>query len=380
MDTYLSWPVELVEGSGATVTDSEGRTYIDLVAGIAVASVGHSHPSVVDAIAEQARRLMHTSNLYPTSPALVLAEKLHALTGMRSFFCNSGAEAIEAALKLVRRWTQREKGRSATIACTTGSFHGRTFGALAATGQESKQVPFVPMLEGFVHVPFGEVDALAQAGSFDAFLVEPIQGESGIVIPDEKYLSEVRALCDERGALLVLDEVQTGLGRTGRWFAHEWSGVKPDVMCLAKALGGGLPIGACLARPGVASAFQPGDHGTTFGGGPIQAAAANAVLEVIEREGLVERAGRLGTFLLSELTSAFGAVATVRGRGLMLAIEFEAPVARALAASAFERGVLVNDIGTSILRLTPPLVIDEDQLRRAVSILREAWDETRAAA
>jgi acetylornithine aminotransferase len=318
MDTYKRWPVELESGRGAVVYDGEGRPYIDLVGGIAVASVGHCHPAVVDAIARQAARLIHVSNLYATRPQVELAERLSALTGgMRAFFCNSGAEAIECALKIVRKWGRtRDKAR---VIAADGGFHGRTFGALAVTGQPAKQEPFAPMLAGIDHVPYGDPVALEDAMGADvaAVVLEPIQGEAGVVVPPLGYLRAARSLCDRHGALLVLDEIQTGLGRTGAWFGYEHERVGPDVVCLAKALAGGLPMGACLAVPEVAAELVPGDHATTFGGGPVQSAAALATLGVIEAERLVARAATLGTSTRARLGETFGPD-RVRGRGLLI--------------------------------------------------------------
>jgi acetylornithine/N-succinyldiaminopimelate aminotransferase len=383
METYLRWPIEIVSGRGAYVTDANGNTYLDLVAGIAVSSLGHSHPAVVDAIRAQADRLIHVSNLYATQPQQELAARLASLSGgMQAFFCNSGAEAVECALKLARRWAVAEKGPTATgIIATEGGFHGRTFGALAATGQPGKQAPFAPMVPGFTHVPYGDHRALSEAMTEDvaAVILEPIQGENGVIVPPDGYLGFARRLCDSYGALLILDEVQTGIGRTGTWFAHEHFGVAPDVMCLAKALGGGLPIGACLARPEVADAFQLGDHGSTFGGGPVQCASALAVLRTIEEEGLLERAAYLGERLAKELDSIFGDVAEVRGLGLLVGVEFREPIARQLCEAALKRGLLVNNATQSVLRLTPPLVISNEDIDRAIAILEEAWDEIRTA-
>jgi acetylornithine aminotransferase len=372
MDTYKRWPLEIESGKGSLLFDPAGRPYIDLVGGIAVATVGHCHPTVVAAISEQAGRLVHVSNLYATKPQRLLGERLAGLTaGKPSFFCNSGAEAIECALKLVRKWG-RTQDRHRVIAAG-GGFHGRTFGALSATGQPSKQEPFAPMLAGIEHVPFGDAGALESALGDDvaAVLLEPIQGEAGVVVPPPGYLARARALCDEHGALLVLDEIQTGLGRTGKWFGYEHDGVEPDVMCLAKALAGGLPMGACLATPEVAETFVPGDHATTFGGGPVQSAAALATLDVIEDEGLIERAAALGDYAHARLAEAFGA-ANVRGRGLLVGIDLGEPVARALAAAALEAGVLVNDCTPSVLRIAPPLVISEGELDEGLTVIEKA--------
>lgn len=377
MDTYKRWPIEIVSGSGARLEDSRGRTYLDFVAGIAVASVGHCHPRVTAAITEQAARLVHVSNLYSTGPQSELAERLAELSGgMQSFFCNSGAEAVETALKLARKWGAMN-GKGARLLCTEGGFHGRTMGALSATGQMAKRAPFKPLVPGFTHVAYGDVDALKAAMDDDicALVLEVAQGEAGVVVPEPHYLASARALCDEWGALLVLDEVQTGVGRTGAWWGHQHYGVMPDVMCLAKGLAAGLPIGACLARPAVAAAFEHGDHGCTFGGGPVQCAAALATLDVIEEEGLVERAATLGARLLEELTGIFGD--GVRGLGLLVGVELSVPLAQELAAEALERGLLINNATASVIRLCPPLIISDDDVTEAVQILGEAWHAIR---
>ena len=379
MRTYKRWPIEIVSGRGSAVTDSDGRTYIDLVAGIAVASVGHAHPKVTEAISLQAARLVHVSNLYGTRAQLLLAERLAYLSpGMFSFFVNSGAEAIECALKLARKWSGPDKSR---VVAAAGGFHGRTFGALAATGQPAKQTPFAPMLTGFSHVPFGDPAALGAAMGPDvaAVILEPIQGEAGVIVPPQEYLGAARELCDSWGAMLILDEIQTGLGRTGRWFAHQHDGVIPDVMCLAKALAAGLPMGVCLARSDIAAAFSLGDHGTTFGGGPVQSAAALAVLDIIESEGLVERSRLVGERVASQLRAKLPDGAIVRGRGLMIGIEWPHPVAREVASVALARGVLVNDATPSVIRLTPPLVISDDEIDAAVEVLVGVGHEVAAA-
>jgi acetylornithine/N-succinyldiaminopimelate aminotransferase len=380
MATYKRWPVEFVSGRGAVLVDHAGREYIDCVAGIAVASVGHAHPRVASAIADQARRLIHVSNLYVTEPQTRLAQRLADLTGgMRSFFTNSGAEAIECAIKLARRWAGRRGAGRDRFVAAAGGFHGRTLGALTATGQPGKQKPFEPLVPGFVHVDYDDVAALRAAvdDSVAAVILEPIQGEAGVVVPSEGYLRAARELCEERGALLVLDEVQTGLGRTGDWFASQFEGVEPDVMCLAKSLAGGLPMGVCLAKPEVASAFEPGDHATTFGGGPVQAAAALTVLDVIEEEGLVERARVAGRRLGAGLREVFGD-REIRGRGLMIAVDLGREVADEVAERALEHGLLVNDATPSVLRLTPPLVVSDAQIDEAVGILGDAWQEVAA--
>lgn len=376
MQTYARWPVEFVSGSGATLAAADGSSYLDLTSGIAVASVGHAHPAVAEAIAEQARRLVHVSNLYRTRPQFELAERLCALTGgMKSFFGNSGAEAIEAALKLARRWGALHKGGATGVVTAEGSFHGRTFGALSATGQPSKRAAFEPLVPGFRHVPFGDIAALEAAVGDDvsAVLLEPIQGEGGIVVPPASYLIDVRSLCNERNVLLILDEIQTGIARTGRWFAHEHFGIAPDVMCLAKAIAGGLPMGVCLATPEVAASFAPGDHASTFGGGPVPSAAALAVIDVIEKEELVERAARTGEALARGLGSIAPNGSEVRGLGLLLGVALEAPLARRVAEEAFDRGVLVNDATPNVVRVAPPLVITDEEIERSLSVLADAF-------
>jgi acetylornithine/N-succinyldiaminopimelate aminotransferase len=373
MPTYKPRPVHFESGKGSTLFDSDGRSYIDLVAGIAVASVGHCHPKVVDAIAEQSQRLIHASNLYGTSPQIDLAERLAAISGGKlSFFANSGAETIECALKLARKF---HGGARTAYVATDGGFHGRTFGALSATGQPGKQAAFQPIVPGFTHVPYGDIDALDAVvdESVAAVILEPIQGEGGVIVPPDGYLAAARRLCDETGALLILDEVQTGLGRTGAWFASEHEGVDGDIVCIAKALGGGLPIGACLARPAVAGAFEPGDHATTFGGGPVTCAAALAVLDVIEEEGLLDRSTEIGTRLRTGIESL--GRGSVRGRGAMLAFELGEPLASAFASIALAKGVLVNDLTPTAIRLTPPLVLTDTEIDLAIEKFGEVFDE-----
>jgi acetylornithine aminotransferase len=300
---------------------------------------------------------------------------------MLSFFGNSGAEAIECALKLARKHGRTVDQNKVRIVAAEGGFHGRTYGALSATGQPKKKESFQPVVPGFTHVPFDDVDALRQEMGPDvaAVLLEPIQGEAGVVVPSPGYLNAARALCDEFGALLILDEIQTGLGRTGRWFAHQHWDVAPDVMCLAKALAGGLPMGACLATPGVAATLEAGDHASTFGGGPVQSAAALATLSVIEEEGLVERATIAGDKLATGLRAIFGDECAVRGRGLLIGVELTAPRAHDVAASALDKGLLVNNATDSVVRVAPPLVITDAEIDNALSILQEVWDEVSAS-
>ena len=378
MPTYRRWPVEFTSGRGCWLIDFHGRSYLDLVAGIAVAGVGHAHSEVAAAVARQASELVHVSNLYVTAPQARLAERLAGLSnGMQSFFANSGAEAIECAIKLARKWGRTRKSETAVrIVCADGGFHGRTLGALAATGQPAKQAPFEPLPRGFTHVPYGDVAALSDAMADDvaAVLIEPVQGEAGVIVPPSGYLEGVRSMCNHWGALLIIDEIQTGLGRTGRWFGHQHSTITPDVMCLGKALAGGLPMSACLARPEVASAFDSGDHATTFGGGPVQSAAALAVLDIIESESLVDRSMSFGKRLLDRLTAIAPSGARTRGLGLMAGVELAIPVAREVAAAALELGVLVNDATPNVVRLTPPLVIGDDEIDEGLAVLEKAFD------
>ncbi|MFM9133891.1 MAG: acetylornithine transaminase, partial [bacterium] len=350
-------------GEGARVGDAAGREYVDLLAGIAVNALGHAHPDLIEAVADQMRTVGHTSNLAITPPSVELAERLLALLdpdggrGGRAFFCNSGAEANEAAFKLSRR-----TGRPRVVVAER-SFHGRTMGALALTAQPPKQDPFRPLPGEVAVVPYG--DAAALAASVDshtaAVFLEPIQGEGGVVPPPPGYLARAREACDRVGALLVLDEVQTGLGRTGHWFAHQEEGVHPDVVTLAKGLGGGLPIGACLAFGAAAALLGPGSHGSTFGGNPVSCAAALAVLTVIERDGLVSRARIVGERLRA-IASADPRVVEVRGRGLLLGIVLDAPIAGAVEAAARAHGMIVNAVAPDVVRLAPPLVLTEADL------------------
>ena len=377
MDTYTRQPLSIHSGRGVWVRDADGRELIDLVGGIGVNVLGHAHPAVTHALSEQSARLIHTSNLYFTGPQVELAERLIATAfAGRVFLCNSGAEANEAAIKLVRKWGRTRRGGATGIVALKGGFHGRTLGALAATAQPRYREPFEPLPAGFVHVA-ADLDAIAAAAGdgVAAVMLEPIQGESGVVPLPEVLLAGVRALCDERDMLLVVDEVQTGMGRTGRWWAHQHAGITPDVITIAKGLGGGVPVAAVLAGPR-ADVFEPGDHGSTFGGNPLAAAVACAVLRTIDEERLVERAARLGEYLresLLSLRSAGVPVATVRGRGLMLALVLEAPIATAAARAALGAGVIVNAIGDSVLRLLPALTISEEEVDEAVRRLGDAF-------
>lgn len=378
MATYPPPPVTFVRGEGSWLYDESGRAYLDFLSGLAVTSLGHSHPVVADAIARQARILQHTSNLFGTLPQRQLAATLDRLAGGggRVFFCNSGAEANECAIKLARKWGGR--GRYQVVSAY-GSFHGRTLATLHATGQPAKHEAFQPLPEGFRHVAWEDVDALASAidPSVAAVLLEPVQGEGGVNPASREYFQAVRRLCDERGVLFMVDEVQTGLGRTGQWFGFQHSEVEPDVVTLAKALGNGMPIGACWAKAEVAAAFQPGDHATTFGGQPLAAAAANAVLGVMEAEDVPARAAKLGAYLQESLAVLPGVV-TVRGRGLLLAAELDGTRAKPVVAAALGRGLVVNAVTESAVRLAPSLLVTEAEVDRAVEILGQVLGQVPA--
>jgi acetylornithine aminotransferase len=360
MDNYGTPPLALVRGQGAVVWDDGGKSYVDLLGGIAVNALGHAHPAVVAAVSKQIATLGHVSNLYVAEPPVALAELLLALVGRpgRVFLCNSGAEASEAAFKLSRR-----TGRGHVIAAR-GGFHGRTMGALALTGQPAKADPFRPLPGDVTHVPYGDVDALADAVTEHTAMVilEPIQGEQGVVVPPNGYLAAAREITARHGALLALDEVQTGIGRTGHWFAHQADGVEPDIVTLAKGLGGGLPIGACLAFGPAADLFGPGSHGTTFGGNPVSCAAALAVLGTISAEGLLDHVKRIGERLRRGIEALdIPLVSHVRGAGLLLGIVLTAPVSGAVANAARDAGFLVNPIQPDVVRLAPPLILTAEQ-------------------
>jgi len=374
MQTYARLPVAFVRGEGTVLWDSTGRRYLDFLGGLAVTSLGHAHPTVADAVADQARTLLHVSNLYHNALQPRLAARIDALLGGggRVFFANSGAEANECAIKLARRYGQSNGGPARyEIVTALGSFHGRTLATLAATGQPQKHEPFQPLSPGFRHVPFGDVDLLAAAldERCCAVLVESIQGEGGVNPAPPGYLEAVRAICDEREALLLVDEVQTGLGRTGRWFGFEHAGISPDVVTLAKALGNGVPIGACWARSEVAEAFRPGDHASTFGGQPLAARAALTVLDVMEAEDVAARAARAGAHLSARL-AALPQVASVRGPGLLVAAELVPGLdAAEVARACLDAGLVVNAVTPTALRFAPSLLVSDAEIDEAVDVL-----------
>ena len=375
LHVYARLPLTLVRGQGARVWDANGKEYLDFLAGIAVNAVGHCHPRVVQAIQDQAATLMHTSGYYYTAPVAKLAEKLVGLSGMdRVFFGNSGAEANECAIKIARKYAKSHGGPNKfQIVCANQSFHGRTMATVTATGQPKYQEPFAPVVQGFVHVPFNDIAALEAAVTDDtcAILLEPIQGEGGVYPACKSYLEAARALCDKHHALLILDEVQTGIGRTGKWFAYEHYGVVPDVLTSAKALGGGFPIGACLARGEAATTLVPGDHGSTYGGNPLACAAALAVLETIEDEHLVANAHAMGAYFVHRLNEApfRGKIADLRAVGLMIGIELIDPDAKRVLNAAIERGLLMSAIGDHVLRIVPPLMITQADIDQALDVL-----------
>jgi len=377
MQTYARLPVAFVRGEGTRLWDSEGREYLDFLGGLAVVALGHAHPEVADALAEQARTLLHVSNLYYNDVQPRLAAELDGLLGGggRVFFANSGAEANECAIKLVRRYGQKHGvPHTYHVVSALNSFHGRTLTTLAATGQPVKQAAFQPMPPGFWQVPYGDMAALEEQaerfeGKLAAVMLEVVQGEGGVWPAPPGYLEAVRALCDRVGALLILDEVQTGLGRTGKWFAFEHSGIRPDVVTMAKALGNGVPIGACWATAEAATGFDAGDHATTFGGQPLAARAALTTLQVMQREDVPGRAARAGARLAEGLAATPG-VDSVRGLGLLLAAELAPGLdSKAVAAGCLDAGLVLNAVTPTALRFEPPLLVTDDEIDEALAIL-----------
>lgn len=369
MATYKRLPVSFQRGEGAWLWDGEGKRYLDALSGIAVCGLGHAHPAVKKALCKQAGELVHTSNLYDIPLQRSLGDKLTALADMdRVFFANSGAEANEAAIKIARLHGHSKGIEAPAIIVMENSFHGRTLATLTATGNRKVQAGFEPLVQGFIRAPFGEVESLATIAQTTpnvvAVLVEPIQGEGGITIPAPDYLNQVRELCGQQGWLMMLDEVQTGMGRTGRMFAHQHSGIVPDVMTLAKSLGNGVPIGACLAKGAAAEVLGPGTHGSTFGGNPLACAAALAVITTLEKENLTERAAALGERLLKEFQERLGntkGIKDIRGLGLMIGIELDRPCGDLVGAALMLGGLLINVTTDNVIRLLPPLILSDEQ-------------------
>ncbi|HOZ61803.1 MAG TPA: acetylornithine transaminase [Smithellaceae bacterium] len=380
MHTYRRFPVVLARGNGQKVWDVNGKEYLDFVAGIAVCNLGHSHPGVIDALKKQLEKLTHVSNLYYTEPQARLAKLLVDNSfADKVFFCNSGAEANEAAIKLARKYAHENLGADKFELITMkDSFHGRTMATITATGQEKFQFGFTPLLEGFTYVPFNDLNALEKAINKKTcgVMVEPIQGEGGVNIPDARYLKEVRSLCDEHKILLIVDEVQTGIGRTGKLFAYEHAGIEPDIMTLAKALGNGFPVGAMLATDKIAESFAPGNHASTFGGNPLAMAAALATLEIMLQEGILDNCRKTGDYFLKELKKLekkHALINNVRGKGLMLAVTLNMEAAE-IVRECMQKGLLINSTGGKTLRFVPPLIITNKDVDQAVDILNEVME------
>jgi len=376
MNTYGRLPVAFERGHGVWLWDTQGKRYLDALSGIAVSGVGHAHPRLVQAIAAQAGRIIHASNLYQIPEQDRLADLLCDLAAMdTAFFCNSGCEANEAAIKIARLFGHYKGIEYPTVVVMEKAFHGRTIATLSATGSRKVQAGFEPLLTGFARVPYNDRDALATVAANNknvvAVLVEPIQGESGINVPDDGYLAHLRQVCDSQGWLLMLDEVQSGVGRTGKWFAHQHIGIKPDVMTLAKGLGNGLPIGACLAAGPAATVFKPGSHGSTFGGNPLATTAAYTTLQIIADEGLLENATRIGNLIRTSLRERFTdytAVKEIRGKGLMVGIELDRACGE-LVQSALDRGLLLNVTAETVVRLLPPLIMQPPEATQLIEVL-----------
>ena len=375
MKTYSPQPVAFARGEGAWLWDTGGRRYLDALAGIAVNGLGHAHPALTKAIAGQAAKLIHTSNLFVVPEQERAAEKVCALAGMdNAFFCNSGAEANECAIKIARLHGHQRGIENPSIVVMEKAWHGRTLATLSATGSRKAQAGFEPLMGGFLRVPYndlGAIERLSEHPSVVAVLLEVLQGEGGIHVADAEYLRKLRELCDRRQWLLMIDEVQSGIGRTGKWFAHQWAGIVPDVMPLAKGLGSGVPIGACLARGAAAGVFKPGNHGTTFGGGPLVSVAALTTLEAIESEGLLANAARQGEAIMQGLARELSGVAGVkeiRGKGLMIGVELDRPCGD-LVRRGLEAGIVINVTADKVIRLLPPLVFGDAESRELVARL-----------
>jgi acetylornithine aminotransferase len=376
MNTYARLPIAFTRGEGVWLWDEQGKRYLDAVAGVAVNGLGHAHPKLTQAICEQARTLIHTSNLYQVPKQEQLGTKLAQLSGMdKVFFCNSGAEANEAAIKLARLYGHNKGIENPAIIVMEKSFHGRTMATLTATGNRKVQAGFEPLVSGFVRVPYNDIAPINQIAEHNqnivAILVEPAQGEGGIQVPQSAYLQELRRICDSRGWLLMLDEVQTGIGRTGTLFAFQQTGITPDVMTLAKGLGSGVPIGACLAKGEAAEVFKPGNHGSTFGGNPLACTAGLATLEAVEEQNLCAHASEIGTLIrdgLGQQLAGTPGVVQVRGIGLMIGVELDRPCGD-LVKLALERGLIINVTADSVVRLLPPLIMKRDEAQQVVDML-----------
>jgi acetylornithine/N-succinyldiaminopimelate aminotransferase len=379
MRNYGTPPIAVVRGDGCTVWDADGKSYLDLLGGIAVSSIGHANPRLHDAVSAQMKQLVHASNLYYTQPSLVLAERLMTLAGLpgRAFFCNSGAEAVEAALKIALKRGRAIDPAKTGIVSNDDSFHGRTTGALSVTGQPPKRAPFGTLLHDVTFTPYGDAEALRAAvgPQTAAIIIEPIQGEYGVVVPPTGYLAAARQLATEHDALLILDEVQTGVGRTGAWFRWQAEGVRPDVMTLAKGLAGGLPIGVCIGFGSAGDVFVAGDHGSTFGGNPVMCAAALAVLDAIVDDGLVDRAKSAGERFANGINGSHEQVSTVRGAGLLRGVVLKTPIAREFETVARSAGFLVNAPAPDVVRLAPPLVITDAEIDNFTSAVPELLDQ-----
>ena len=378
MHNYAPFPVNFEKGEGAQLWDTTGKTYLDALAGIAVCSLGHAHPAVTKAICEQAGKLVHTSNIYGISNQQALADKLTQLSDMDNvFFSNSGAEANEAAIKLARLFGHSKNIDQPAIIVMEGSFHGRTMATLTATGNRKIHAGFEPLVQGFVRAPYNDIEAIKNIAKNNpnvvAVLVEPITGEGGINIPADDYLNQIRDICDEQNWLMMLDEIQTGICRTGKWFAHQHNGITPDVMTLAKALGNGVPIGACLAKGEAAKLFQPGNHGSTYGGNPLVTAAALAVIDTCEQDKLADRAASLSDKIVSgfqESLKDLDAVVDIRAKGLMIGIQLDRPCAE-LVKAGLDAGILINVTAGDVIRLLPPLIISDEQADQIVTMVSD---------
>jgi acetylornithine aminotransferase len=378
MKNYAPVPVTFTHGEGVYLWDTDGKQYLDALGGIAVCALGHAYPAVTQAICDQAGKLLHTSNLYQIELQQKLADKLCDLADMdNAFFCNSGAEANEAAIKLARLFGHHKNIRTPHIIVTEGSFHGRTLATLTATGNRKIHAGFEPLVQGFIRAPYNDIDAIENIEKNNkdvvAIMVEPITGEGGIRIPDTDYLNNLRDICDKNDWLLILDEIQSGMGRTGKWFAHQHNKITPDIMTLAKALGNGMPVGACLAKGKAADLFQPGKHGTTFGGNPLACRAALAVIDSIETNNLLEHNKALGQYLLDGFKQQFAdveGITDIRGKGLMLAIELDRPCAE-LVTDCLHEGLLINVTAGNVVRLLPPYIMTEQQADQVITIVSQ---------